>query len=339
MRVTHVIRSDGWAGVETHATRLALEQARSGHTVQLIGADPEAVASWVRQGELQHWPASTVLHCVRALNHGPRADIVHVHMSAAELAAALAVRIRGVPVVSTRHFASVRGARLVSRPVVRLARHRVSAQIAVSQFVADHIEGASTVILAGVESSGEGLAAADRDRVVLVVQRLQPEKNTHLALEAFAASALAPEGWRLDVVGTGPLRGRLEMLADALGVGDVVNFLGHRSDVTDLMARAGLLIAPRHDEAYGLSVVEAMAAGLPVVAAGAGGHLETVGRVPGAALFSPGDVEGAGLLLRELARDVGAREVYGRALRDRQREALSLSAQASATEAVYRSVL
>ena len=54
------------------------------------------------------------------------------------------------------------------------------------------------------------------------------------------------------------------------------------------MRAAGVLLAPRTDEAFGLSVVEAMARGLPVVAAGSGAHLETVGSVPGAALFRAG---------------------------------------------------
>src|SRR6201999_467277 len=74
------------------------------------------------------------------------------------------------------------------------------------------------------------------------------------------------------------------------------------------------------DEASGLSVVEAVAAGLPVVAAAGGGHLETVGPVPGAALYDPLDTRQAGRLLADLATDPDRRATYGDALRAGQRE-------------------
>jgi glycosyltransferase involved in cell wall biosynthesis len=104
------------------------------------------------------------------------------------------------------------------------------------------------------------------------------------------------------------------------------------------MATAGLLLAPRPDEAYGLSVVEAMAVGLPVVAAAGGGHLETVGPVSGSGLFPPEDVAGAAAALRALAVDEGRRAGYGEDLRAAQRERFTLEAQQRATDEVYRGV-
>ena len=157
-----------------------------------------------------------------------------------------------------------------------------------SQYVADHVDGASTVVLSGVRPEPDRVAAVDRLPVVLVAQRLEREKHTDVAVRAFAASGLADAGWRLTIAGDGALRGELEELAASLRLGDAVEFLGHRRDVWDLMRAAGVLLAPRTDEAFGLSVVEAMARGLPVVAAGSGAHLETVGSVPGAALFDAG---------------------------------------------------
>ena len=339
MRIIHLIRSDGWAGVEQHVASLSVEQVRQGHQVHMIGGDPSVAPAWLAAKSVQFSPVRTLWQAVAALQHSPRPQILHVHMTAAELAGALSVHMRRVPVVSTRHFAEGRGSRPVSRPVVRLAERRINAQISVSQFVADHIEGKSTVILSGVESSDPGLPASERDQVVLVVQRLQPEKNTQLALEAFAASGLPSLGWRMEVAGTGPLRTELERFASRLDLSGVVRFLGHRSDVPQLMASAGLLVAPRSDEAYGLSVVEAMAAGLPIVAAAAGGHLETVGRAAGAALFPPGDIGSAAALLRSLAQDVEARGTYGQALQEIQQRDLTLHAQARATERVYETVL
>ena len=81
-----------------------------------------------------------------------------------------------------------------------------------------------------------------------------------------------------------------------------------------------------------------MAAGVPVVAAGGGGHLETVGSVHGALLFPPGDVHIAGTLLAQLADDDTARASYGQHLRNAQRTRFTLEAQERATDAVYRSL-
>jgi glycosyltransferase involved in cell wall biosynthesis len=175
--------------------------------------------------------------------------------------------------------------------------------------------------------------------VVLVAQRLWPEKDTDVAIRAFSASGLASEGWRLVVAGDGALRRELETLAGSLGIGASTDFLGHRSDVLDLMRTSGLLLAPGPAEAFGLSVMDAMARALPVVAAGAGAHLETVGLAPDAALFPPGDAERAGSLLRALALSASARDAYGAQLQDLQRTRFTVVEQARRTEQVYREVL
>jgi len=68
-----------------------------------------------------------------------------------------------------------------------------------------------------------------------------------------------------------------------------VTFAGRTANVSDEFSRAGILFASAPAEPLGLAVLEAMAAGVPVVACGAGGHLETVGRLADAPLFPPGD--------------------------------------------------
>jgi glycosyltransferase involved in cell wall biosynthesis len=180
--------------------------------------------------------------------------------------------------------------------------------------------------------------APEREPVVLVAQRLDPEKRTDVALEAWQRSGLAAQGWRLDIAGTGRERDRLAERAARLGIGASCRFLGARSDMATLYRRASILLAPRPDEPFGLSVVEAMAAALPVVAAGGGGHLETVGLSEGAALFPPGDTQAAGRTLAELATDPARREAYGQALRATQQARFSSGRQVADTLALYRSL-
>ena len=109
--------------------------------------------------------------------------------------------------------------------------------------------------------------------------------------------------------------------------------------MTQLMRSASVLLAPCRVEGLGLTVLEAMAEALPIVAAGAGGHLETVGSVPGAALHPGGDADTAGSLLAALAVDPAARDAYGAALQRAQRERFTPEHQAHETSAVYREVI
>jgi glycosyltransferase involved in cell wall biosynthesis len=135
-----------------------------------------------------------------------------------------------------------------------------------------------------------------------VLQRLEHEKDTFTALRAWRKSRMFEEGWTLRIVGDGAERSDLEAWVAASGVPGVV-FTGWQSDVTSEFARAGILLAPAPSDSFGFAVLEAISAGVPVVASAAGGHLETVGRLPEAALFPPGDVGAARAALRALLSD------------------------------------
>lgn len=343
MRIVHAIRSDGFAGVERHVSRLAAGQRAVGHDVTVIGGDHAAMAAATGRDDVELVPvADTVWSVATALRrHAPGADVVHVHMTAAELGAGLARALgrRLPPLVTTRHFAAPRGSGPLGRPIAAVARFPVRAQIAVSHYVAEHVDGESTVIYAGVEVQRATAPAAERRREILLVQRLDPEKGAAVGLHAFAASQLADRGWRLTVAGDGAQRALLEALADELGIARATTFLGRVTDVDALMARAAVLLAPSPREHFGLSVVEALAAGLPVVADGSGGHLESLAGVDPHALYPTGDAAAAAERLVALADDEGARDAYGAAAQERQRTAFRIDTQVTETDAVYRTVL
>jgi glycosyltransferase involved in cell wall biosynthesis len=216
---------------------------------------------------------------------------------------------------------------------------RVAAQIAISRYTAARVDGASTVVLAGVEPRPDRSPRSAGSGVVLMAQRLEPEKRPDLGLGAFAASGIAAAGWRLQVAGDGRSRENLQRLVDELGLHGSVELLGHRSDVGQLMAEADLFLAPTPGEHFGLSVLEAMASGLPVVADASGGHLETLADAGAAGLYRSQDTDAAASVLRDLASRTEARRSLGAALQARQRSHLSLERQLVETDAVYRSVL
>ena len=170
----------------------------------------------------------------------------------------------------------------------RLARACVDRYIAVSEEVARRLrarfrvpDSRLQVVRNGIDVDRycrptdpelrQSLRAGTR-AVVLTVARLDPQKgHEHL----LAAAAELPDA---DFVfaGDGPERRRLEAMARALGVADRVRFLGHRRDVPDLLAACDVFVLPSLYEGLPLSVLEAMAAGKPVVATGVGGTDEAV---------------------------------------------------------------
>lgn len=340
LSVLHAIRSDGFSGVEQFVLRLALAQAAAGHRVTVIGGATDRMRPALAEAGIEHVPATRTIEVTGAVRRLRRTvDVVNTHMTAADVGAVAALwfvrRSRRPAIVATRHFAKARG-RVGPVPIGPLVRRRLDGQIAISDAVAAAVDGPSTVVHTGIANRPLWDVTL-RDRVVLMAQRLQPEKRTDVGIRAFAASGLADDGWNLEIAGAGPERAALERLAQELGIGAATRFLGYRSDLPQVLDRAGLLIAPCPVEGLGLTLLEAMAGGLPVVAAGAAGHLDLLSGLDSRSMFPPGDIETAARNLRSLAQDERGRNALALAARRRQQQKFSVHAQTAGTDAVYRS--
>lgn len=337
MRIVHAIRSDAFAGVERHVAVLAGAQAEMGHSVVVIGGDPQVMDVELADSLVDVFPAASTGEVVHRLVGQRGADIVHAHMTAAEAAAAVVGPARWGGLVVTRHFPGVRGRSLAGRAVAPFIRRAVKAQIAISQYVAERVDGDSTVIYPGVHRPETVRVAGERQPMVLVAQRLEPEKRTEDAIRAFAAAGR--NGWFLRVAGDGSLRGMLQNLTVDLGIAERVEFVGRTGAVRQLMAEASIMVAPCDVEGLGLSVIEAMAAGLPVVASRGGGHTETVGTAAPQLLYQPRDWRQASTVLARLMDSAHQRDEAGRQLRAVQGEYFSVEQQVAATDRVYRRIL
>lgn len=338
LRIAQVVCTDEFAGVERYVVTVSRGLAERGCTVTVLGGEPRRMRAELAGSDVRWVAARTPGQAARRLVRCGGLDLVHAHMTEAELAATLARPLTRAPVVSTRHFAQCRGSSAPARLLGRGLTRAVAGQIAISNFVAGRVEGPSTVVRPGVASRPLADPAA-REPVVLLAQRLEPEKRTDAALRIWAASALRERGWTLRIAGDGARRPALQRLAAELGLGSSCVFLGHRPDIARLMSTASVLLATCPDEPFGLSVVEAMAGGLPVVAAAGGGHSETVGLAADAALFRLGDLRAAARLLDGLAADAGRRARYGEQLRAIQRERFTVERQVDQTLDHYRAVL
>jgi glycosyltransferase involved in cell wall biosynthesis len=339
IRIIHAIRSDGFAGVERFVARLAVAQNRAGHRVRVIGGDPARMIAALRPHPIMFTEAKRTSETWSAIRRWQdHADVVNTHMTAADVAAALALSMNRQPpaLVSTRHFTQARGAD--SRmPIDAILRHVIAQEISISHAVASSIGLPSTVVHSGLEFRPP--PRVPRRRVVLVAQRLQPEKQTALAIEAFARSGLADVGWEMHISGAGSERTALEALTHQLGLGSDVRFLGQISDVSALMDASSILIAPCAVEGLGLTVIEAMQAELPVVAARAGGHVELLTGLDPLLMFEPGDVNEAAANLRAFATDEARRRSAGTQMRMRQEADYAIEGQVAGTVEVYLKAL
>lgn len=333
LTVVHVVVTDAFAGVERYVCQVVNELAARGHRVTAIGGDPVRMGTELHD-DVSSRSAGSLLAAATALARTGRPDIVHVHMTSAEGAAWLARPWHRAPRVATRHFAQDRGSSAINRALSRITSRGIARDIAISRFVADSIGTPSVLIPNGVPDRPQ---APLESPAVLMLQRLNSEKAPEVGIRAWSASGLGHHGWRLLVAGGGDLRGSLAQLAHDLGIDDSVEFLGQVTATDDLLARASVLLAPAPEEPFGLSVVEAMAHGIPVVAAGGGGHLETV--ADSGVLFTPDDPKAAGEALAELGASRPMRLRMGHHLRRRQQEMYSLSTHVDRLEDLYNDLV
>jgi sugar transferase (PEP-CTERM/EpsH1 system associated) len=182
-----------------------------------------------------------------------------------------------------------------------------------------------------------------RPRVIGTVGRLDPIKNHSGLLRAFAAilerHPVRRQALRLIIAGDGPLRGKLEAEARALGLAGEVWFAGARADVPALMRAMDVFVLPSVNEGISNTILEAMASGRPVVAARVGGNPELVVDGTTGTLYAADDPQGLARALEGYVQleDLGRR--HGEAARERVVADFSLEAMMARYAALYDEAL
>jgi glycosyltransferase involved in cell wall biosynthesis len=332
LSVVQAVCSDKFHGVERYICQVSNGLAERGHQVTVIGGDPARVRAEL-DPSVDFRPATTLLRAARVLASERGVDVVHVHMTATEGAAWLARPFLHAPVVATRHFADERGSTRLNRFLARIVARAIARDIAISEFVARSVDGPTVLLYNGVP----GMPQADLESpTVLMLQRLNAEKRPETGLRIWAASGLGAAGWRLVVAGRGDREPELRQLADELGIADSVDFVGQIAETDQLLGESSMLLATAPEEPFGLSVVEAMAQGIPVIAARGGGHIETVD--DDSLLFPPGDINAGAATLTRLSADLPLRRRVGAQLRQRQQQLFALGGHLDGLEAIYEEV-
>ncbi len=178
------------------------------------------------------------------------------------------------------------------------------------------------------------------DVLFVCVAGLRPVKNHSLLLEAFAQGpAAANPHTRLLLVGEGELRSELEEEVRALGLAGKVSLLGLRVDIPEVLSAADVFVLSSDWEGNPLSVMEAMAAGRPVISTAVGGVPELVEEGKSSLLVPRGNVSALARAMSLLAKDQGLRMNMGRAAYERAMERFDLRAMTEAYANLYETAL
>ena len=298
--------------------------------------------------------AARVLRVVR----GFRPHIVHTHLFFADLVGGLLGKLSQVPVlVTTRHISkeerpSAPGA-FAARSLVRMFDRVVVISSAVADFHEKALRLDATRMRLipygypprkGLPENGQnGLRTAlglpEDSQLVTMVGSLTRRKGVDDLLRAASLIRDAVPGARFLLVGRGDQRRQLEATARLLDLGDSVRFLGFRRDVQEILAGSDLLVLPSHWEGFGLVLLEAMNAGLPVVGTRRGAIPEVVRDGETGLLVPPNDPEAlATALIRLLSHPEKARTM-GRAGLSRLRRAFDMDGAVEAHDEMYVELL
>jgi glycosyltransferase involved in cell wall biosynthesis len=371
MRVLQLISSGGFYGAENMLINLAqsLEglgcknvvgvfdnahhpNTEVGDHARRLGLPVETIAC---RGKIDWGTVRAIRNSVR--NH--RIDLVHSHGYKTNLYGYAAVRPLGTPILATCHnwtheTVPLRLYALLDRMVLRKFPHVV----AVSEAVGQSLRGSGirqeriTTIHNGVSLNGvnlpcsgaaSSLFARELDKgarlVVGTVGRLVPQKGLEHFLRA-AGELLSRFPQTLFVlVGEGPGRERLEILAGALGTEGKVIFTGHRSDLASVYAAMDIFVLPSLNEGMPMTILEALAARRPVVATRVGGIPRLILPEQTGLLVEPGDTVGLRDAIARLLADPQLRQRLGENGYDCVRRNFSAQAMARNYLALYRRLL
>lgn len=245
---------------------------------------------------------STVLRILRT----QAIDLIHVHnlFFHLSLTGGLLARAFRVPLVTTVHLGSVERlggmyaafASLYERTVGALVLRLSSRAIAVSNAVAQHARrlGARPVALITIPNGVDTRrfypnASHKGGTKIIFVGRLIFNKGPQFLVDVIPEVLKHQPAARFEIVGDGPLRRKLEARVRNQGLNDHIRFLGQRDDVERLLAEADIFARPSLLEGMPLTVLEAMACGLPVIATPVGGTTELVKDGVNGYLVEPGD--------------------------------------------------
>lgn len=362
--IIHVVENLARGGLERTVIDLIAAQRAAGHRCRVICVfEPGQLA-----GELQgqgvrvdacHKRDGLDLRALRRLRTWLRETpgaVLHTHNATAHYYALLAAA--GLPItrtVNTRHGMGVADPRSRKEAIYRLSARYTDYVVGVCNAARDRFAEQRVRPRAGLLAIPNGIRlerfhAANADdqaalarqlgwpadsAVIGTVGRLNPVKDQAALISAFRHVQQAQPHARLVIVGDGPLRAELQAHIDVAGLQDVVRLVGDQDDVPRWLAGMRVFALPSRSEGYSIALLEACAAGLPIVATAVGGNGEIVREGITGALIAVGDRDALAKALRGLLEDATRAQQQGRAGREWVQREGSFLHMATRYEALY----
>ena len=364
MKIAYIVtRSDAVGGTTVHIRDLSLAMLRQGHEVTVIvGGEGDVTEEFAKKGiayrslrflsrPINPFRDAQAYAEVRAALKRLRPELVSTHNAKAGVLGRIAAHSLGIPVLFTAHgwiftegvpVIEARAYLWAERTVGPLA-HRI---ITVSDFdrqlaLKHRVAPADKVVaihngMPDIPVTARASPTTTPPRLIMVA-RFETQKDHSTLFKALANLKHYP--WHLDLVGDGPLRPGTQALAEKLGLTERVHFLGTRTDVTTLLAGSQIFLLITNWEGFPRSILEAMRAGLPVVASDVGGSRESVEDGQTGFLIPRGDVKRLQERLEPLLASPELRQKMGTLGRQRYEAEFTFERMFQKTKEIYREVL
>lgn len=362
MKILFIItRADTVGGAQVHVRDLAISLNQKGHQVLVItgvfgpyntvlknnGVETIACDAFIQKiSPFQDW--QTLRFLIKTIRDF-KPDIVSTHSSKAGILGRLACKLTNTPRIFTAHgWAFTEGvpepSRSIYQLIEKLTEPLADKIICVSD--RDRIIGINsgmkpdkllTVHNGMPEVSNELKANQDcSDAVkIVMVARFDKQKDHLTLIKAFQTIS----GAQLNLVGDGPNLEEIKNYVNQIGIAERVNFLGFRNNIAEILAQAHIFTLVSNWEGFPRTIIEAMRAGLPVVASDVGGVAEAVIDGSNGYLIPRGDVEVLRNRLQKLVKDEKLRREMGYLARQRYESEFTFQHMFEKTFDVYEKVL
>jgi glycosyltransferase involved in cell wall biosynthesis len=336
IRLVEAVYAFSWGGSEILAYRIVRALNHSGqylckmYAVQETGPmlkmlEAEGIGCRAFE-KTQRFDLALVMRLAKQMR-ADRVQIVHTHHLSQLMYAGLAARLAGARVVHTEHeyyLTRTRRAQRLLRILSSLADRVTAIADPVTDFLRDQVgipvdklvtivNGVDIGSFASAEPINRSeLGWAHDDVVVASVARLAVEKGHHALIKAFGRLHGRNSKARLLLVGDGSLRAELQQRVEEMGLSDSVRFVGERKDIPRWLATCDVFALASVREGLPMVILEAMAAGKPVVSTNVGCVHSVVQHGETGLLVAPGDVEQLTAGLDRLVGDAEERRRIGR---------------------------